>query len=229
MGEDKNSTPKEKMTFLKWIDNFWYHNKAATIIGVFALIIVVIGMTQFLTKNEPDVFIYSVGHNVDNLTAVASDSFKDDMAAYFAQDYNGDGKVVVDYKEDAFVMVKTEEGNRYVYDPNAQMTETQRFNLELGMGDCVIYIMEPAFFNANTDYLADLQDVLGETPKNAVSGKGIEVSNLKAYRNTALSRFPEDYVICVSRKKSNFSDDYYAGNIEFFKNLVEYNVVTDAE
>lgn len=227
MSEERIDSPREKMTFLKWIDNFWYHNKAAVIIGFFALIILVVGSVQFFSKKNPDVFIYFVGHG--KLSDVASDDFREDMEIYFASDYNGDGKVVVDYKEDAFVMVEAQDGNRYVYDPNAQMSETQRFNLELGMGECVVYIMEPAFFNANLDYIADLEDVLGEIPKNGISGKGIKVGDLKAYRNTALNRYPSDYVICMARKKQSFSDEYYKGNAEFFKNLVQYkpNRVSD--
>ena len=220
MSEERIEIPEEKKSFLKWLDNFWYHNKAAVIITLFVSVSLIIGFTQFFTKKSPDVFIYYVGHGA--LSDVASDQFKEQMQDYFAADYNGDGRVVVDYKEDAFVMVHTEEGDRYVYDPSAQMTETQRFNLELGMGDCVVYIMEPAFFNANTDYIASLEEVLGYVPKNAVAGKGIKVSDLKAYRNTALNRYPSDYVICLARKKSQFTDDYYSGNVEFFRNLVEY-------
>lgn len=220
MNKDINSIPQEKKSFLKWVDNFWYHNKAAVIISFFVITGLVIGLTQLISKKSPDVFIYYVGHG--KLSDVASDEFKDQMEYYFASDYNGDGHVTVDYKEDAFVMVHTEEGDRYVYDPSAQMTETQRFNLELGMGDCVVYIMEPAFFNANTDYIADLEDVLGYLPKKQVSGKGIKVSDLKAYRNTALNRYPSDYVICMAVQKRGFTDEYYNGNAEFFRNLVEY-------
>ncbi|MBP3579827.1 MAG: hypothetical protein J6K12_01125 [Clostridia bacterium] len=226
MSKEKNCTPKEKMTFLQWIDNLWYHNKAAIIIGAFAFVMIVVGLTQFISKKAPDVFIYYVGHG--KLSDVASDKFKDDMQLYFADDYNGDGNVVVDYKEDAFTMVQSEQGERYVYDPSAQMTETQRFNLELGMGDCVVYIMEPAFFSANTDYVASLEEVLGYVPKNAIFGKGIPVSSLKAYKNTSLNRYPSDYIICIARKKTNFTDEYYNGNVTFFKNLVEYKVNADS-
>lgn len=222
MSDKSLDKPKEKNGFLKWVDNFWYHNKAAVIIGFFALIVVVVCVTQLAVKKSPDVFIYYVGHG--KLTEVASEEFKEDMKTYFASDYNGDGKVVVDYKEDAFVMVQDGDGDRYVYDPTAQMDETQRFNLELGMGDCAVYIMEPAFFNANTDYIADLSDVVGYIPENAISGKGMKLSDLKAYKNTALNRYPSDYVICMARKKSNFSDSYYEGNADFFKKLIEYDV-----
>ena len=220
MNKDINNIPQENKSFLKWVDNFWYHNKAAVIIGFFVITGLLIGLTQLISKKSPDVFIYYVGHG--KLSDVASDEFKDQMEYYFASDYNGDGHVTVDYKEDAFVMVHTEEGDRYVYDPSAQMTETQRFNLELGMGDCVVYIMEPAFFNANTDYIADLEDILGYLPKNQISGKGIKVSDLKAYRNTALHRYPSDYVICMAVQKKGFTDEYYNGNAQFFRNLVEY-------
>jgi len=229
MSENEKYVPKEKMSFLKWVDNFWYHNKAAVVIGFFAAIIVIVCSVQWFSKKDPDVFIYFVGHG--KLSAGAAEEFVEDMELYFADDYNGDGHVVVDYKEDAFIMEQTPDGNRYVSgDPNSnvQFNKTQRFALELGVmtGDCVIYIMEPAFFHANTQYIADLEDVLGYVPESAIKGKGIPLSKLKAYKNLSLNRYPSDYIICMARKKDIFTDEYYNGNAKFFKNLIEYNVNT---
>ena len=215
------SDMKEKMTFLQWIDNFWYHNKAATIIGAFAILLVSVASCQFFTKKPPDVFVYSVGES--GIAPKAADEFRSDMQDRFASDVNNDGKVVVDLKSDTFVMVDDGTGKKYVYDPSQQMTETQRFTMELGMfGECVVYIMDPSFFIPNVAYFASLEDVLGYTPENALEGKGIVLSDLIAYKTTSLIHFPEEYVICVVEKKDRFDDKYYEGNVEFFKKLVEY-------
>lgn len=227
MSEKKKTEPKEKMSFLKWIDNFWYHNKAAVIIGTVVLIVVTVCSVQMFSKRDPDVFIYFVGHG--KLSSMAADEFVEDMQIKFAHDYNGDGKVVVDYKEDAFIMNESESGTRYVdnnLNNNVTFNKTQRFNLELGIvtGDCGIYIMEPAFFNANTSYVADLADVLGYVPDNAIAGKGIRLSDLRAYKSSALFGFPSDYVICMARKKEIFTDEYYDGHKRFFQNLVKNKV-----
>ena len=62
MNKDINNIPQAKKSFLKWVDNFWYHNKAAVIIGFFVITGLLIGLTQLISKKSPDVFIYYVGH-----------------------------------------------------------------------------------------------------------------------------------------------------------------------
>ncbi len=217
---NKKMKDYENNSFLKWLDNFWYHNKAAVIIGAFAIILVSFATVQFFSKKEPDVFIYSVGSS--GISAKAAEEFRADLAEKFASDYNGDGRVVVDLKSDSFVMTESANGKKYVYDPQSQMTEVQRFNMELAMGECVVYIMEPGFFSGNTPYMASLEDVLGYTPENSVQGKGMVIGDLIAYNTTKLGHFPREYIICIVEKNKRFGDEYYKGNAEFFKNLIEY-------
>ena len=211
----------QQVSFREWIDNVWYHYKAPIIIGFFAILLVSFATAQMITKEEPDVFIYSVGDAA--LSAKAADEFKEDMSVKFAKDTNGDGKAVVDLKSDTFTMVQTEDGKKYVYNPNNQMTETQRFNMELGMGECVVYIMEPGFFTPNLAYIAPLESYLGYLPENAVNGRGIKLGDLIAYRSTKLfNTFPEDYIICLAAKRDRFDEEYYEGNAQFLKALIEY-------
>ncbi|MBQ8758680.1 MAG: hypothetical protein IJZ20_03210, partial [Clostridia bacterium] len=141
-------------------------------------------------------------------------------------DANGDGKSVVDLKFDKFVMTEDANGKRKVYNPSEQFSITERFNLELASGECVVYIMEPAFFAGNLDYLASLEEELGYLPEKAVDGKGIRLSDIDSYKaTTTLGYFPEDYIICLADREDRFDDAYYDGNVAFFKNLIEYNLV----
>ena len=41
--------------FFKWLDNFWYHYKWHTIIAVFAIIVVIVGISQVVSKGTADV------------------------------------------------------------------------------------------------------------------------------------------------------------------------------
>ena len=216
----------EEVTFLGWLDNVWYHYKAAIVIGVFALVIIVVGMTQMITREEHDVFIYCVGE--EGFTAMATDMFTQEMQECFSPDANGDGKRIVDIKFDTFVMTEDASGKHHVYNPSEQMGIIERFNLELSSGECVVYVMEPAFFKSNLSYLAPLEEELGYLPENAVSGKGIRLSDLVSYKaTTTLSFFPEDYIICLADHEDRFDDAYYKGNVEFLKNLIEYNLVKE--
>ncbi|MBR2021919.1 MAG: hypothetical protein IJ939_05725, partial [Clostridia bacterium] len=164
----------EEVTFLGWLDNVWYHFKAGIIIGAFALVILVVSLTQFVTRDEHDVFVYCVGDM--GLSAQAIDNFTQEMQDCFTVDSNGDGEKVVDLKFDKFVMTEDANGKKHVYNPSEQLSITERFNLELASGECVIYIMEPAFFKGNLDFLASLEEELGYLPENAIEGKGIKLS-----------------------------------------------------
>ena len=214
----------EEVTFLEWLDNVWYHYKAGIVICAFALVMVIFAMTQFITRDEHDVFIYCVGEH--GLTAEAGDKFMQEMQDCFTVDANGDGKKVVDLKVDKFVMTEDVNGKRIVFNPSEQLQMTERFNLELATGECVVYIMEPAFFKSNLNYLASLEDELGYLPENSVSGKGIVLRDLISYKATStMSYFPEDYVICLADREDRFDDDYYNGNVEFLDNLINYKLV----
>lgn len=182
-----------------------------------------IASVQYFSRVEPDVFVYYVGQS--SATAKDIEEFCDDMQNIMPKDYNGDGNKKVDYKEDIFVMYSIEDGastGSYVYNSTDQLDIVKRFNMELGMGECLIYIMEPNLFSANTDYIAPLDSVLDKVPENALSGKGIKLSDLGAYRKTALSSFPSDYVICLRAKRSGDDADFYNANADFFKALTAY-------
>ena len=211
---------KEKMTFLQWLDNYWYHHKAITIIGAFALVMVTVASCQFFSKKEPDVFMYYVGETNIN---VNPELIREELASLCGDDYNGDGKTVVDYKKDEFIMVDDADGDKQLYNPSEQSTITMRFNLELMEGDAVVYIMDKSYFENNLDYFEDLSNVLGYEHEKAVKGKGIALRDLYAYWNTSMKAYSEDYILCVRTKKDKFKDDYYNGNLEFFKNLVEFS------
>ena len=210
----------EEVTFLGWLDNVWYHFKAPIFIGACAIIFLLVGVTQCATRQEHDVFIYSVGYH--NPTAKDSDLFMRDMENRFAIDSNGDGKKVVDMKVDHFVMAEDGAGGKFVYNSSHQVSEMGAFQLEIGMGDCVVYIMEPAFFYSNLNYFADLETELGYLPDKAIEGKGIRLSDLVAYKATMYFCFPEEYIICLADRDKRYSDEYYEGNVEFLRNLIEY-------
>lgn len=214
---------KPKMTFRQWIENVWYHYKVPIILGLVVILMVSVGLYQSLSKKEPDVFFYYVGQS--SITVKKTDDFKSDMENIMEKDYNGDGKKVVDYKEDIFVMYSVEEGantNSYVYNSTDQMNIVQRFNMELGMGECVIYIMEPNLYKANKQYIRPLEESLDKVPTYALDDKGIKLSDLPAYQKTAMRNFPSDYVICVRAKRNGDKEAFYNANVDFFRTLTEY-------
>lgn len=216
----------EEVTFLGWLDNVWYHFKAQIIIGAFALVLVAVGITQCATREAHDVFIYSAGSK--GLTAEAGHYFMNEMASEFAYDANGDGKKVVDIKIDKFTMSIDRDGNAGVYNSEKQVSEIAAFQLELGDGECVVYILQKEFFYPNLKYFEFLNSALGYLPENAIEGKGIRLGDLEAYYTTeTLSFFPEDYIICLADRENRIDARYYEGNVQFFRNLIENTPVVD--
>ncbi len=215
---------KEKMTFLEWVDNIWYHYKWFIVVGFCALIMFGVAMFQQCSKVEPDAFVYYVGKAGPSAEGIHN--FCSDLQDIMPRDFNGDGKKQVDYKEDIFVMytpdTQTPNSGSQIYNETKQMNIIQSFNIELGMGECIIYIMEPNLFKGNLDYIKPLNEVLGYEHKEAVEGKGIRISNLRAYYKTALGDFPSDCIICIRQKRDGDDKDFYQANIETFKALVEY-------
>ena len=125
-------TDKNEKSLVKFFENIWYHYKWTIIIGAAALVMLIAGLAQLASKKQPDVFIYHVSKS--GITANSIDKLTDSLSA-FAVDYNGDGIVNVDYKEEIYVpgVISTAQG---------QLSVTDSFNLELFAGECVIYIMD---------------------------------------------------------------------------------------
>ena len=199
--------------FAKNVENIWYHYKYVILIALAALIMIGVATFQMVTRKDPDVFIYHA--STRGLSLASQDSFLGAMRSV-ASDYNGDGEVVVDFKEDIYIPneVKTSE--------NA-MTATESFNHELAYGECLIYIMDRSFFNGNKQFMADLSDVLDEVPEYAIDGRGILLKDLPGYNKLAgLGDFEDESYLCLRAKKRGMNEDYYAQHEDFFKKLVEY-------
>ena len=215
-----SSNKKEKMTFLQWIDNIWYHYKPQIIIGVFAILLISVALSQCAFRKKYDVFIYAAGS--EGLTARAADRFMREMENEFAVDANGDSDIVVDMKIEEFTMAVGPDGNAGVFNPEKQVSEIGSFQIELSQGDCVIYLLQKEFFYPNLKYFEPLQSALGYVPEKAINGKGIRLGDLEAYWTTdTLKYFPEDYIICLADKENRLDARYYEGNVDFFRNLIK--------
>lgn len=205
----------EKLIGLKkFFENIWYHYKYVILIVLAALIMFSVATCQSVNKKNPDVFIYHI--STQGLTAASKDNFRSSMA-HIAEDYNGDGAVTVDFKEE-------------VYTPSldtvkayGEMSVTESFNLELALGECIIYIMDKSFYDGNKQYMADLDSVLDVTPPYAYENKALLLSEIPLYKSIpGLSDFlPESY-ICLREKRSGMNEENYNNHIDFLKKFVKY-------
>ncbi len=203
----------EPKTFAKKVENIWYHYKFVIIAVCAALIMFGFAFAQSVSKKEPDISVYHISQT--GLTASSKDNFCESMKL-IAKDYNGDGVVTVDFKEEVYIpeMVNSK--------PN-ELSSSDKFNLELALGDCVIYIMDESFYRGNKDYMCDLKEILGFLPEASYDDKALLLSKLPAYRTVpGLRDFEPDSYICLRKKRVGMNDDEYAAHVDFFKNLAEF-------
>lgn len=199
--------------FKKNVENIWYHYKYVILIALAALIMFGFAMAQSVSKKDPDIFIYHISKI--GLTAQSQDDFCESMKV-IAEDYNGDGTITVDFKEEIYIPNEIEQAP-------GQPTSIERFNLELAFGECILYIMDESFYRGNRDYMCDLSEFFDELPASAYDDKAILISKLPGYHRLAgLQEFEEDAYLCIRKRRAGMDEAQYTAHIDFLKKLVEY-------
>jgi len=143
--------------FLKWLDNFWYHYKWHTIIGVFAAVFLIVGVGQMLGKEKVDAYIMYAGPTAffpDELEQI-QDSFES-----IVPDFNNDGKKVVEFI-DITVLTDNqiaenrkkaqEEGVKYEPDMEYIMDMRKKFKLHIQSGDAYLLLLDPEMYDMDKD------------------------------------------------------------------------------
>ena len=86
---------------LKWLENFWYHHKWATIITVFFLVVAVICFAQLFGRKNYDAYFEFIG----NGGAITKTQYEDIVSSLkrFVADSDENGEVSVLFSREAFV------------------------------------------------------------------------------------------------------------------------------
>ncbi|HOA84947.1 MAG TPA: hypothetical protein PKN17_02845, partial [Bacillota bacterium] len=85
---------KQKSRFLKWLDNWWYHNKTITLISLFLIIVIVICTFQMCSRENEDITLVYSGPWL--LTSTELEDVRSVFNFVLPQDYNRDGKKYVE-------------------------------------------------------------------------------------------------------------------------------------
>ena len=215
---------QNEMTFVQKLENFWYHYKWQTIIGVFFLVTITVCTVQCARNSDADVMIMYAGNY-----AVADSYREGSLENLMSEDYNGDGEKRCDVFQ--LVLNIVERGGEYeYYDAVGQNEELQRLEIEFYSGQSVIYVLHPFIYEQYKNVMADLSDVLENVPEDAMyDSKALKISSLDAYANTTLGFYPGECVICIRnmRKEDNLitkadKPEYYSANVRFMNELVSY-------
>ncbi len=135
----RDTTPPPPQTPKSKWQNFWFYYKWWVIAGVCLVAVIVIGMWQMLSRVEPDYPIALVTR--DGVSEEAIENLEELLVPY-AEDLNGDGKVVVEIENLPLA--------QYVGGQKNPMAETnsQKIMAYLLSADVMFYIFdEPSFEN----------------------------------------------------------------------------------
>lgn len=123
----------------KWLENYWYHYKWATIISAFFITLAVICIVQIASKKNYNIYIRYVGDSVITGTQY------DDMTGALEKIISGDKKDSVNFAQVAYI---SDDDNPYKNEKNAVARETLSSML---VQPYYIYIMDMTAYNDYKD------------------------------------------------------------------------------
>ena len=204
--------------------NFWYHYRGRVlVIGAF-LLIFGIGITQFLLKKRPDIYVMYAGPAV--FDSAATDKAEQIFGDLVGEDYNNNGKKEVRFATIFYVtddnverdidrqIAEAREKGEEVRDRdfyyhtylaeyrNSQENHRQyeNFSNEIFAGDSVVVLLDPELYAQvkESGGFMKLSEIYGYTPEGAIDEFGIRFSETAiAQYYDVFSALPDDTVLAV--------------------------------
>lgn len=197
--KNKVAEKKDKLSFAEWFENIWYHYKWPLILGTILGVFLIVSLVQFFSKDDPDIKILHVGPMY--ISPTDSETLRGTVEG-LSDDYNGDGKVVVNLMDITIAKFQDNETSEsFNYDEHNKAH--QRFQTEIRAGDSMIYVLDREYFDIcmELNLLEPFDSFVDDAdmPENVIEGCGVKISDLDAYELPGISRFSSDSIICLRR------------------------------
>ncbi len=250
VGARRARADKEHGKLYRWLDNFWYHHKWATIATIFIVLVLVVCILQMCGREEEgDIKVVTAGPYGFLTDEAALTNLKNCLSTYLAADYNGNG--VKDVTVYSYTIYSEEEAKAleaqvdengeplgYTVDRNQNTQEYSGFTQYLTTGDAAVLFLSPFLagaYAATGNALVNFTELLGETPANGVvtvredgstACYGIRLCETTLWHENSAIRnaLPEDTVICLMMPGllgNNSDEEIYNRAVEFVKALVK--------
>ncbi len=231
---------------LRWLDNFWYHNKWTFIIVVFFVCIGIICLVQFFTRPKYDTSLaYATHYRMNNEERA---DFEALLNRICPKDFDGNGEKNVNlvvyqvYSEEeyeaeseAYAAETNENGEPDAFYLNRKYNsdEYKNFNSFTMTGETSVYIISPYLYNLlmTADRLKPLSEVYtdGNLPEGTMAdGFGIQLSETDFYKyNPAAQTIPDTAILCLHRPTlagRSKNADLYAEDVDFFRAIADFEV-----
>lgn len=227
---------------LRWLDNFWYHNKWTVIISAFFAVVLIVGLVQIFTKEAYDTSILYGGPY--RMNAEERADFEGLIDGLCPSDYDGDGEKNVQYVifevysqaeiEQAMAEAESESGY-FEINTKYNQDEYKNFIQMAGIGEHAVCLLSPYLYETlkAADRLCSMEDLFlkDEMPEGVLEdGYGVALKDTDFYQyNAAVQVLPDDTVVCLLRfpdiyGNSQARKDAYAHCEALFRALVEFEV-----
>ena len=235
--EEQETRDGNVVAVSKW-ENFWYHYKWQTVVALFFVVILIIGVVQFAEKESPDIGILYCGPNY--ITPNQYEKIKDAFEAIM-DDTNGDGRKIIRlngivYLTDSQIAAQKEKyeqaGKSFVFDYPKNSDAAKQFSLEVFSDNSIICILASDQYEMvkREGGFVKLTDIFGETPAGAIDEYGVRLSDTKfAKFYAALDVFADDVVIALRTPSlmngamdTAKAEKKYADHKELFIRIIQY-------
>ena len=250
LGGGKKRPEKEHGKLYRWLDNFWYHHKWATLATLFLVIVITVCALQMCSREEKgDITVVTAGPYGFVTNEAGLLDLKNCLSTYLPEDYNGNGiKDITVYSYSIFSEDEAQELENRV-DENGEPAgvevdryqntqEYSNFSQYLQTGDAAVLLLSPWLaeeYSKRSGVLVDFTGLLGKEPENGVfvtleSGKtvcyGIKLCETALWRENSAVRnaLPENTVICMMMPGvigNNSDQEIYNHAIDYVKKLIE--------
>ena len=235
--DDERSAGDVIFSFKRKWDNYWYHYKWYTLIGIATLIFLVVCITQCASqcvkRTQSDANIAYVGSKelrgpifltiINDFNAILNEGIEDD-----------DEAKVIDF-QDYFYLTPVEIENARaagdIVDTQSLMTIRKQIDLEIMSGSSVIYFLSAGAyreFSQIDGMFMPIEEALGYIPESAADNYSIRLSALACREYfEGIYNFPENTVIAVRnyqtlKKPSDKELARYESNFQMLKKIIEF-------
>ena len=223
---------KVSSPFLSRLDNFWYHYKWHTIVGVFILAVILIFSLQMCEKKSYDTYVlYATGTELNRGSTDGTVPEYNEAVTSLEKligDYNGDGERVVSLitlytpSEEELKASLGEDGTKEI---NSSLISSDREALRERMlySEYYLLFISPSVYEEykkidELEIFAPISSYVPEGKKpEYYSDRAIKLSSLDIYSLPGICEMPADTLVCL--RLSSVVADAFGGekNAEIFK------------
>lgn len=185
---------------LKWLDNYWYHNKWKTLIALFFIVVLALLIAQTATREDYEVSVLYVGPRVVQsgekaAICTALRQIVPDEASAESDAGLIDIWLMTEQQQKAYYESADDALSLLLY--NDQESKTA-WTQQISAGEASICFLDPAWYEivCENEGFVPLQELLGSQPTYAVDAYAVRLCDTPFGQYfSALSIFPEDTLV----------------------------------